>query len=185
MTTDPTSLDLLHDLVLPPATPWWPPAPGWLWLIGAGCVLALYLLVRALIHRQQNRYRHEALAELVRLEAAPASAQGEVLTALAELLKRTAMTAYTRARVAELGGDEWFAFLDRTGATNFSDGLGAALDDANYRPHTAAWDDEQTRKLASEIRHWIRRHITAEKLATLDAQHPGDTPVATTRARAA
>jgi Ca-activated chloride channel family protein len=148
-------------------------------------VLALYLLVRALIHRQQNRYHHEALAELVRLEAAPASAQGEVLTALAELLKRTAMTAYTRARVAELGGDEWFASLDRTGATNFSDGLGAALDDANYRPHTAAWDDEQTRKLASEIRHWIRRHITAEKLATLDAQHPGDTPVATTRARAA
>ena len=43
MTPDPTSLERLHDIVLPPPVPWWPPAPGWYWVMGL--LGALLLLV--------------------------------------------------------------------------------------------------------------------------------------------
>ena len=47
MTLDPAHLHRLHDLVLPPTVPGWPPAPGWygvfalLALAGAGMALSL------------------------------------------------------------------------------------------------------------------------------------------------
>lgn len=164
MITDPTSLDRLHDIVLPPATPWWPPAPGWLWVLGAVAAFALIALLQLFIHRQQNRYRREALAELKTLEGAQSADIEEQLAGMSALLKRTAMTAYSRDRVAALSGNDWFAFLDATGGTRFGAGLGAALDEANYVTRAAGWDEAQTRQLAAEIRRWIRHHVPAENL---------------------
>jgi hypothetical protein len=164
MSTDPTSLDRLHDIVLPSATPWWPPAPGWLLLLAAVALLVLVAVLRLIIHRQQNCYRREALAELKELEGAQSADVTVQLAGMAALLKRTAMTAYSRDRVAALGGNDWFAFLDATGGTCFGAGLGAALNEANYVTRAAGWDEAQTRQLAAEIRRWIRQHVSAEKL---------------------
>lgn len=160
MTPDPASLDLMHDIVMPPPASWWPPAPGWLWLSGVACALVLVAVVRGFIRWQRNRYRREALAELARLESAAADAaqQGRALAGLAELLKRTALTAYSREEVAALTGVAWFAFLDRTGGTHFGNGLGPALERSIYQPPTAPWDAAALRELAGETRAWIRRH---------------------------
>jgi hypothetical protein len=184
MTTDPTSLDRLHDIVLPPATPWWPPAPGWLWVLGAVAVLALIALLRLIIHRQQNRYRREALAELKEFEGAQSADLTVQLAGMAALLKRTAMTAYSRDRVAALGGNDWFAFLDATGGTRFSAGLGAALNEANYVTRAAGWDEAQTRQLAAEIHRWIRHHVPANKLPLSALPEDGDRQAAGVPAQA-
>jgi Domain of unknown function (DUF4381) len=50
--TPATSLDRLHDIVVPPPVPWWPPAPGWCW---NGAPLAAAL-------RQARRAQHRQLS---------------------------------------------------------------------------------------------------------------------------
>jgi len=160
MKPDPTSLERLHDIVVPPPTPWWPPATGWLWLLGILAVLALWGSLRALAHWQRNCYRREALAALARAEALAATDPGAALRAMSELLKRTALTAYPRAQVASHTGPAWFAWLDATGGTGFANGPGALLEQAAYRPGRgeADCDAARARELAAQVRQWIRRH---------------------------
>lgn len=163
MNADPASLERLHDIVAPPPAPWWPPAPGWLWLLAILGVLVALALLRGLIHWQRNRYRREALAELRHLEHSAGEGNTEaLLLALSTLLKRVALTAYDRERVAGLTGTAWFAFLDRTGGTTFGEGLGQALASANYRECDAGWDANTTRALIAEVRTWIRCHTPVE-----------------------
>jgi len=163
MNDDPTSLANLHDIVLPAPLPLWPPAPGWLWLLGMLAVVLVMALLRALIRRQRNHYRREALAELQRLETVGLQAteygpQQQALARVSVLLKRTALTAYPRAEVAELTGSKWFAFLDEHGGTRFSGGLGEALEQAAYHSARPAWESAQLTRLFSETRQWIRQH---------------------------
>lgn len=153
---DPGSLERLHDIIVPPPTPWWPPAPGWLWLLAIFALLALVLAIRGFIRWQKNRYRREALTELKRLLAQDDSSTR--LAGMSQLLKRTAVTAFPRAEVAGLTGPEWFTFLDRTGGTQFSGGLGAGLEQSVYLGSQEAADPA----LATEVRRWIKRHqVTA------------------------
>jgi hypothetical protein len=160
MSPDPASLQRLHDIVVPQPAPWWPPAPGWLWLLGVLAMVAVVLLIRAFARWQRNRYRRQALAELTRLSAArqESGRQPPDPAALAALLKRTALTAYPREMVATLTGQEWFAFLDRTGGTRFGAGLGAALEAANYHAAGDPLDASRLVEIAAEVEHWIRHH---------------------------
>jgi hypothetical protein len=189
VSADTAALESLHDIVVPGPAPWWPLAPGWYWLIGFLVVLTAVVLWRALVHWQRNCYRREALAELARIEAQIESAaiadqardtsRYSVLPAMAELLKRTALTAYPREQVAALTGPAWFAFLDQTGGTQFSDGLGAALAHGNYftgdalTPDSLAHETEYTPQcsadIAREIRRWIKQHSYVE--AAQPARH--------------
>jgi hypothetical protein len=159
---DPTSLDRLHDIVMPPAAPWWPPAPGWYWVLGFLSVVAVATLLLTFHRRQRSRYRREALAELSRLEPArgdPAT-RSAAMRALAELLKRAALTAFPREQVAGLSGPAWYDFLDRTGGTtDFSSGSGDVLHAAVYDKSTAAaLDEPKIRDLVSLVRLWLERH---------------------------
>ena len=162
MNSDPASLDRLHDIVAPPPVPWWPPAPGWYWLLGFLFLAALVLLFSAFIGWQRNRYRREALAELARHEVALAhpAQRAAVLAAIAELLKRAALTAWPRTEVAALNGPAWRAFLDRTSGTDrFSSPVGALLETVVYDSRQARTLDETTlRELAGLVRHWLAHH---------------------------
>ncbi len=162
MSPDPTSLDRLHDIIAPPPVPWWPPAPGWYWLISFVLILVFVFVLKARIHWQRNRYRREALAELARQENALRNPQqrAAALAALAELLKRAALSTFPRAQVATLTGVDWFQFLDRTGRMSaFTQGSGAILQNAAYDPRTVAAVDEATAvELAALVRHWLTHH---------------------------
>lgn len=162
MNPDPGSLDRLHDVIAPPPVPWWPPAPGWLWLLALAAFVALIAAVRTFLIWQRNRYRREALAELRRTSAQleDSNTRPGALTKLAELTKRTALSAYPREQVASLNGKEWLAFLDRTGSTTaFTQGPGERLEHIAYDPRVAAnLDESQTRELSAVVHHWIRHH---------------------------
>jgi hypothetical protein len=164
MNTDATSLDQLHDIIVAPLVPWWPPASGWYWVLGLMVVMLLATLITGLMRWQHNRYRREALVELARQEAAlenPERRPG-VLLDCAELLKRTAVTAFPREDVATLTGLKWFEFLDDTArGSRFRDALGATLENAIYDPRTAdSLDPRKLHSVVEAIRHWIKFHDT-------------------------
>ena len=164
MNTDATSLDRLHDIIVPAPAPWWPPAPGWYWVLGLMVVVLLAALIAGLIRWQHNRYRREALAELARHEMALQNTElrSPALLSLAELLKRTAVTAFPREDVATLTGPKWFAFLDDTArGSRFRDALGATLENAIYDPRTVdTLDPQRLHSVVEAIRHWIKFHDT-------------------------
>ncbi len=172
MNPDPTSLDRLHDVIAPPPVPWWPPAPGWYWLISFAFILILVLILKTIIHWQRNRYRREALTELARHELALRDPQqrASALAAVAELLKRAALSTFPRTQVATLTGNDWFQFLDRTGRTSaFTQGHGAMLENVAYDPRTAGSVNEiQAAELASHIRHWLTHH----RIENTEIRHP-------------
>lgn len=100
-------LSALHDVQQPSESiSAWPLAWGWYAL--ALLLLAVLLTVLALYWRyRKNRYRREALAELIQLAEQEDSAQ--LLYDLAELLKRVAV--HNNKQAAQLHGKAWQDYL--------------------------------------------------------------------------
>ncbi|MEK7949205.1 DUF4381 domain-containing protein [Luteolibacter soli] len=147
MNDDPASLERLHDLVVPPPVPWWPPTPGWAMVLVALTLVMLALLTKAFIRWQADRYRREALHLLEDPDTKPAE--------WSALLKRTALAVWPREEVAHLTGKEWLAFLDRTaGMTVFSTGAGNAIESIAFDPKAAGEGGD----LKAAVREWIQRH---------------------------
>lgn len=160
MKPDPTSLDRMHDLVVPPPVSWWPPAPGWYGVLGILVVAFVFLAARMFLHWQRNRYRREALAEYRRLLPLLDTEEKRVagLTGMAVLVKRAAVSAFPRVDVASLTGDGWLAFLDRSGgAKEFSQEAASLLEKAAYGivpdpGERKAWE------AAGFVHRWLKDH---------------------------
>ena len=148
--TETTLPDLIAQLVPPPvpeAISLWPQTPLAKSLLAILLLLAITLFWRACRHYRKNAYRRAALKTLRTVNDDP----GEI----AELLRRTALAAYPRQRVAGLTGADWLAFLNRHYPGNaFHGEAGEALLRGAYKecPPSAA--------LAAAARHWIRTHNT-------------------------
>ena len=159
---DPSSLENLFDIVVPPPVSWWPPAPGWYVVGGLVLLLGVYGAWRALARRRAAAYRRAALAELRRIEARAVD-EGQRAVALREvpaLVKRTALAAFPRETVASLSGAEWLGFLDRTGHTDaFTRGRGQVLAALAYDPGVAqGLDRGAMQELFDAVARWIGSH---------------------------
>jgi hypothetical protein len=141
----------LQELELPEPVRFTFETPGWYLLAGLVLAFGLWLAYRLWKRWQADAYRRAALAELAAIEAP---------RKLPELLKRVALVAYPRVQVAELHGDEWLGFLDRSlGTSDFSRGVGRQLPQLAYDPEAADRLSEPEKKQLSElVRRWIRRH---------------------------
>ena len=150
-------LAALKDIHLPDVITIWPPAIGWWLLLALGIVFFLYVLYRLFRRWRANRYRREAMAELKQLRAdyQQHGEDGIYIAGLQALLKRVALTRFARASVAQLTGESWVAFLDRTSRSQeFAMGKGQTLIDGNYAREPAA-DVAALHTLGS---HWIQHH---------------------------
>jgi hypothetical protein len=144
----------------------WPPAPGW-WILAALCLVAVVLALRWLWTRwQANKYRREARAQLDAILLSWES-HGDTAQYLREyqlLLKRTALTRYSRETVASLTGEAWVDFLDRSSSSHeFTMGEGQKLIDGNYiNTSSINTSSEQpiadVHKLHLLALDWIRNH---------------------------
>ena len=171
----------LRDVVPAPEPPWWPPAPGWWALAGVAAVAAAALAAWLWLRRRRRRYRRLALAELERAyescwrgavsgRAARPDAAGRYLQEVNQVLRRAALVAWPRERVAALTGDEWLAFLDRSaGMRGFRHGPGQALGAGPYR----AAPECDVRAVHALARKWLRGHRSRAKTVPETAEKDG------------
>jgi len=152
----------LEEIGVPDPVPFTPQTAGWYLLAGLLVVGAVWLAWRFFKKWRLNAYRREALHELSEIEGLLAAdgSKGEALKSLPELLKRVALVAYPRTRVAELSGEAWLGFLDGTvGSTEFSRGAGRLLPDLAYDPRAAETISQaESKDLISLVGAWIRHH---------------------------
>lgn len=140
-------LDKLHDFYQPLPPAWTPQTIGWYVLFAVAGLVVLWLVVHTVRRWFRNRYRREALHELALLPAEQFST----------LLKRTALTAWPREKVASLSGDAWLEFLNSTAKSDgFRHSPGNRLEEIALRQVMLSNDHERAlRAIAAE---WIRRH---------------------------
>jgi hypothetical protein len=144
-------LSQLHDIHLPAAVSWWPPAPGW-WAVAALVLIAYGVGCFFYVRRRRNRWRGYALAELARLrDAAPE----RLVRELSVLLRRVAISRFPRRDVAALTGEAWLAFLDHTlgDGTAFRSGAGRVLQSGPYANDVRV----DAASLLSLCECWIKR----------------------------
>lgn len=158
-------LEHLAEVVVPPPPSWRPQTIGWPVAGAIVLVLLAFATWRWWRRYRANRYRREALAELVQLRAglsASPQARAHALAAMAELLKRTALAAWPRAQVASMAGAEWANFLQaNAGKAGAAAPLLATLvNDAQYRDAAALaqWPDSQVAATAAACQQWIAGH---------------------------
>lgn len=145
----------LIDIPPPPAVSLWPQT--WASRIAVVVLVSALLALTAwMVHRWWvNRYRREALAALDRLAQAPGEPE-QIAPKLALLVRRTALAAFPRERIAGLTGSAWLAFLDRSyGGTEFSQGVGSTIEAEAYAPAQAVANPSPTIDL---VRRWIKVH---------------------------
>jgi hypothetical protein len=148
----------LIDIPLPPQVSLWPatwPARIGIIVLLAAAITAIWQFLR---YRRVNRYRREALAELNQIErSAGGMTPQQVAAQLSVLLRRTALAAFPRERIAPLAGEAWLAFLDRgLDGTDFSAGAGRLFASLPYAPVSPG--KGQLATLVELTRRWIRKH---------------------------
>jgi hypothetical protein len=140
-------LDKLHDFYQPPPPAWIPQTIGWYVLFALLAVLAIAIAIHLTRKWLANRYRREALRELADLQPQQFS----------ELLKRTALSAWPREKVASLSGSAWIDFLNKTAHGElFQNAPANAVEECAIRSASISGQDEQT--LRQAVATWIRRH---------------------------
>jgi len=149
-----TSLDRLHDIVLPAEVAWWPPAPGWYVVGGILLLLVMVIIYRARKSWLANAYRRAALHELAAIDDA---------AGIAELLRRTALASTSRAVIAAKTGVEWLDWLDSHCPERMSETVRRQLTIGVYTCRVEAGELDELRDYAA---CWIRRHQLTEHQLT-------------------
>lgn len=141
------ALDKLHHYYQPAPPLWTPQTIGWYVLFVIIALLLFWFAVHVIRAWVRNRYRREALSELT--TATPDQ--------FSTLLKRTALAAWPREKIASLSGDAWIDFLNSSAKNDLFHGLlGERIEEIALHQNIVSQEDEHTlRALTAE---WIRSH---------------------------
>ena len=151
MNSDATSLDRLHDIVVPPPVPWWPPAPAWYAVVGVAVFLLAAVVGRWATRRRANAYRRAALRELATATSA---------SAISEVLRRAALCIAPRPVVAALSGARWPNWLAEQCPGDIPEGARTQLAAGVYAPAAA---DTELNELREYAAYWIANHHLPQK----------------------
>ncbi|KPA21558.1 hypothetical protein shim_22650 [Shimia sp. SK013] len=139
-------LNLLKPVPEPEPISMMPETQGWIWLAIAtvmACSWGCVVLVR---RRRATAYRREALAELHSVAADPAT--------MARIIRRAALVAFPRRKVASLVGQDWVQFLNSNCPDAPFSGLAAeALVAGPYHQNS-----RENPELKAQCRVWLKTH---------------------------
>ncbi|MBD3611311.1 MAG: DUF4381 domain-containing protein [Hydrogenovibrio crunogenus] len=149
-------LSQLKDIQVPDPVGWWPLSQTLIGLfVGLGGIL-IGLSWYYLTQRKNNRYRQEALLAFKKALASANNAQ-EKLQVANQLLKQVAITNYGRPNVANLSGQAWVDFLQKTALyIDQPDSLQHCLESI-YRPNSSL-SDAETQQALEYAMQWIKGH---------------------------
>lgn len=146
-----TSLEQLHDIILPESISWWPMAPGWNLLLFIVACCAFYGIVTVRRRWKANAYRRIALKEL---QAATS------ILAVSEILRRTALTFTPRSTLAVQTGPDWPDWLCKTASLSLHPQVAEQLSLGAYQ--VDADKPQDIRELKQFARQWILSHRAIE-----------------------
>lgn len=151
-----TALRMLRDVMVPAPVSWVPQTWGWVLLatilvIAIGVCGAIWF-----VHFRRNAYRRAALRLLGGIERqADTTPSCQAASAIAVLLKRTALSVWPREKVAGLSGQNWIDFVERQNRGKIGDNLRLLLSEQEYRGADQQLD---IAALIAEARQWIEQH---------------------------
>ena len=147
----------LRDIHLPEPISWWPPAPGWWFLLGALLLIALGVF---LFRRYQKKLalKKQVLAEFKNI--CTQYQNDKNLTALIQsisiLLRRACISFYPRSEAASLTGKAWLHFLDSTAnEKSFNTEHGQLIATAPYLAENTKLDID-AEKIISLCENWLK-----------------------------
>lgn len=150
MKADPTSLDRLHDIVVPPDVSWWPLAPGWSVLSALFLIGIVYWIYRSWKRWHANAYRRVALEELLTADS---------ISAISELLRRTALKVAPRSEIASQTSSDWLDWLEKWVVEPIPASCRQQLADGGY---SSAYDKSDLDELRKYVANWIKFHRRPE-----------------------
>jgi len=148
-----TLLKSLHEIQIPNTLAWWPLAPGWYGVVGI--ILAGAIAVYG-IYKFQKRKRYNQRIWALYSAAEHIKDSTQCMAELSKLLKRIALLKYPAGTVAQLHGQAWLEFLNKTGHTQeFTSATGQALTAEAYKKQSNM-DIEPLLRLTKS---WITIHL--------------------------
>ncbi len=157
-------LNQLEDIQLPDPIGWWPLSSTWWLLIFMIGTLLIGVIWYYLDQKKRNAYRTEALAHLATLENSTMPPNQQLLEINA-LLKKVALTRYSRTEVAPLHDEAWLVFLAKTAAhvkqpPNLMDALALAYQKPTQPSDSSSIQEEQyaLNNFKQYAREWIKGH---------------------------
>lgn len=127
----------LRDIHTPDGVALWPLAPSW-WVLLVGMMISLLVWMwwRRLKVKKRGLKAFLSKLMLLQMQYQKTNDMSHLISALSILIRRFVLSLYPRQQVAALTGDEWLAFLDRTGGNgDFSQGIGRILKAGPYTLH--------------------------------------------------
>jgi len=164
--------DSFGKLMEPQPVPFSFGAPGW-YVVG-GLILIGLIGIGWLIytHYKRNAYRRRALQHLAGLEK-ELTANNNLSALLYEhnmMMKRLAMTVFTRQQTASLRGNDWLNLLNQSlGQELFSHDDIRTLHAALYQ--SASVDEVAAKKFIANTKLWISKHKRYIKHTTRGTGH--------------
>lgn len=150
-------LSQLRDIHYPPPISIWPLAFGWYVLAG---ILILFLASGIFLyyrHRSKTALRRMLLHKINFMREHANEHDVHLFEELSILLKRAALYAFPREKVASLYGEEWLKFLDESfrKENHFSRGAGRILATAPYQYRCQF----QREEFFALIEAWIKKNL--------------------------
>jgi hypothetical protein len=152
---------LLNDIIetsQPESISWWPQTLGWQLLF---LFSTFYLLVKGYRRYKKyiaNAYRREAIAWIEALPVYQVSKPEVIFRQLPAILRKTAISAFSRAEVSLLSKDNWELWLDnQCQGSRFTSHCSNLLYRLSYQADHQL-STEQMMLLQTDILHWIKFH---------------------------
>jgi len=147
------SLDNLHDIIVPDAVGFFPPAPGWYVVALLFLALLFHFMVQSYKEYKKSLYKREALKEL---ETYKKNSKEDVI-ALLSLAKRVGLAAFGRHKIAILSDDSWWNFMEQHSKAKVDaqerEALSKLLYDASYTMDNALYENTK-----AFVTLWIKTH---------------------------